>query len=308
MDTPQHIHTATKRAKVFINPVSGLRQAEVAFPLLEQVLNEFNCPFERHDTQADEPCTALVRQAVGEGYDLVIAMGGDGTIMEVANGLVGSNAVLGVIPLGSANVFAAELGIPNDPNAAARLLFEENQRICPVDLGRIDDRYFALRASIGLEAEVIEETDRDLKARLGRLAYVVKGIQTLRQAEQAVYTIETENIKVETQGMTVYVTNAATAGQRPFQLGPDIKMDDGLLDVCIFSASGLTDAAALVGKIILGDYSADVHARYLKARWVRVEADPPQKVQLDGEMHGETPVEIEVVPAAIRVICPAAPT
>jgi YegS/Rv2252/BmrU family lipid kinase len=292
------------QVKIFINPVAGLQQADSAREVLEQVLMEFNCSFDHHETQADRPCTDLVAEAARNGSELIVAMGGDGTIMEVANGLVGTNAILGIIPLGSANVFAAELGIPNDPEAAARLLFEGN-RICEVDLGRVGNRYFALRASVGLEAEVIEETDRDLKNRLGRIAYVVKGIQELREAEQARYIVETDKERVTTEAITVYVTNAATAGQRPFLLGPDIQVNDGLLDVCIFSASGLTDAAAILGKIILGDYEADARAQYLKARRIRVEADPPQLVQLDGEMHGETPVEIEVVPAALKVICPA---
>ncbi|MCZ7571883.1 MAG: diacylglycerol kinase family lipid kinase [Ardenticatenaceae bacterium] len=294
------------KAKVFLNPAAGLKQASAAWEVVEQILTEVNCAFEHHQTEAGKPCTDLVRQAARNGYDLVITMGGDGTIMEVANGLVGSDTLLGVIPLGSANVFAAELGIPNDPEAAARLLFEDH-RICLVDLGRAGDRYFALRASVGLEAEVIEETDRNLKNRLGRLAYVVKGIQELREAEQAYYTIVSDTEHHQTHALTVYVTNGAIAGQRPFQLGPGIRMDDGLLDVAVFSATGLTDATVLLGKIVLGDYTTDAHAYYFKARHIWIEADPPQKVQLDGEAYGETPVEIEVVPAALKVVCPPEP-
>lgn len=295
------------RVRVFLNPAAGLKQGVDAWEILEPILKEAECVYEHHETEADRACTELVLEASQAGYDLVIAMGGDGTVMEVANGLVGSDTLLGVIPLGSANVFAAELGIPNDPEAAARLLFGDH-RICSVDLGRVGDRHFVLRTSIGLEAEVIEETDRDLKNRLGRLAYVVKGFQELREATQAYYTIDAETEHHKVHALTVYVTNAATAGQRPFQLGPEIWMDDGLLDVAIFSAAGLTDAAVLLGKIALGDYTADAHAYYFKARSVRIDADPPQKVQLDGEPHGETPVEIEVVPAALKVICPREPS
>lgn len=294
MDTPyQHI-------QVIINPASGGNRP---------VLGILNRVFQKHGVRWDVSVTnrqgdgrRLAREAVQAGADLVAAYGGDGTLMEVAGGLVDTGVPLAYLPGGTGNVMAAELGISRRLTRAAALIFDPARRLRPIDLGRIGEWPFLLRASVGFEAVVAAKTSRELKDRFGLLAYGISILGALGEPLTARYQLTLDNHAVEAEGFSLLIANAGSIGRLNLSLSSGIAPDDGWLDVMIISTDVNSMLSMAASVVRLEEYAASL--QHWKAREVTVTADPPQRVQVDGDPIGETPVTATVTPGAVQVIVP----
>jgi diacylglycerol kinase (ATP) len=243
----------------------------------------------------------------GSRYDAVFALGGDGTVMEVAGALAGSDVRVGVLPGGTGNLLARALGIPlSVPHAIDALLDGEDLLI---DLGRFDSgRRFAIAAGVGIDAAMIAETPDWLKRRLGVLAYTIMGS---RAALRAVFRREFFRARVtvddtihERDAAAVMIANfGAVLGER-IMLGPGIRTDDGFLDGCIFSPRTLADAFRIMWRMLRHDFKSDPCMLYCRGRSIRVETTPPMAWQADGELMGTTPFHVVVEPLAVRLMVP----
>lgn len=235
-------------------------------------------------TQCAGDATRLAGDAIRQGCDLIIAAGGDGTINEVVNGLGTSRVPVGVLPLGTANVFARELGIPLDVAGAWDVI--ERRRVAAFDLGVAEAggqrRYFVQLAGIGFDAAAIREASWELKKKIGPLSYVVAGLRVLRQRPRA---------------PAVFIGNGRYYGG-PFRLFPQAVMSDGRLDVCVMERPSLLDALA----VMLGRHTKRPDVRYFQAETYAHDGAWP--FELDGELAGTTPVKFSVLPGALRVIIP----
>jgi diacylglycerol kinase (ATP) len=248
----------------------------------------------------------LAQRAVAEGAKMVVAFGGDGTVSAVADALVDTDAILGILPGGTANVFARELGIPADLEGAAKLLAGPHD-VRAVDLGRAElsdgtSRTFLLRVSVGMEATIVEDSPRREKERLGEFAYWLSAIRQIPDPPIAHYTITSEHGEsIELDGLFAALTNAAALGLGDAVYGPDVRVDDGLLDGVIAPAvvTELIGAAAAV----LGGNDTEAVER-ISGSQLELSADPPQRVTVDGEPVGDTPVRVSVRPGAVRVVVP----
>lgn len=249
----------------------------------------------------------LAREAVRRGYRAVVAAGGDGTIAEVITGLAGSEVPLGIIPLGTGNQLAANLGLPADVERAVEVAVRG--RAAPMDIGQLGGgRFFALMAGAGWDAEVMATCTRELKDRWGFGAYLFAGLRKAATPPSAEYRIQVDGEELRVRAASVLIANAGNLFHSMFplevQIAPDASFHDGLLDVCIFAPRSLTDVAAVLWRVASRQHRGDERMIYLQARSIRVESDPPVITQVDGDCIGDTPLEARVVPGGVRVLLP----
>jgi diacylglycerol kinase (ATP) len=253
----------------------------------------------------------LAQYGVAQKVDVVTVFGGDGTTMQAAAALVGTDVALGVIPGGTGNLLAGNLRIPAAPARAARALLSAQPRA--FDLGRMERasgaQFFAVACGAGYDARVMAATLSQHKRRWGMAAYVATTLRLIASIQSTLHLITIDGVQYEAQAAMVLVANCGEVIPRVVRLGPGITPTDGLLDVVVMRADNFSQSLRAVWDLLrvapseLGGESFVGHAR---GRDVRVESERVQPVQLDGEPGGETPFHVSVVPAAIRVMVPAA--
>lgn len=291
---------------VVLNPRSGRSDAGVIRGALDRHLAGGGAAYRVHEPSHDDPLADRVNEAVRGGCDLVVAAGGDGTVSSVADALAGAggSTPLGIIPLGTANVLAGELGIPFDPEEACRLLAGDHA-LARIDVMELAGKHYVTQVGVGLDAEMIRDTPDERKRRFGRVAYVWTAVTRILGFRRHRFTLEVDGRTTRVKGMQVLVANSGTLGQRPFRWGEDIRPDDGRLDVCVIHAQSLAGLVALGWHFVRGRHRQAPDARYLAAtREVTVSTARPMPVQADGEIVGETPVTVRIVPGAVRVVVP----
>jgi diacylglycerol kinase (ATP) len=243
----------------------------------------------------------LGRTAAAQGYDLVVAAGGDGTLNEVLNGLAGSETALAPLPLGTMNVWARELRLPLQPRAAAAAIL--NWRPRRIDLGRADGRYFLLMAGIGFDAAITADVRADEKRRLGALAYVLRGIvQTLRVRGSRVRLL-IDGRATRGRVLMVVIGNTQLYGGL-VKITHRASIDDGMLDVAVFKGDNGLSVLWRLFAILRRRYSDDPEIAYYRARSIQVLARPRLPVQVDGDSIGMTPMHFEVAPGALLAMLP----
>jgi YegS/Rv2252/BmrU family lipid kinase len=256
----------------------------------------------------------LAMQAVADGYELIVAAGGDGTINEVVNGIGRSGIALGVLPLGTANVFARELGIPLDFAGAWAVIESGRTRVIDLPVARFGgtERYFVELAGVGFDAVVVRTASWRLKKKVGPLSYVWAGLKTASKKHADVEVVlDSVRQLADARGVAVLVGNGRFFGG-PFKLFPEAKLDDGRLDVCVFENAGYLDVLRYAQAALRCAHTRlrDVH--YFQAeQFICRAANPDSEVgaatvpfELDGEDVGQTPVQFSVLPRALQVIVP----
>ena len=299
-----------KRVHVVINPASGKD---------EPILNTLNDVFRQHGVDWDVSITkkygdaaVQAKAALAGGVDLVVGYGGDGTQHEIANAVLeagntlGYPARMGILPGGTGNGFAREMGVPGRLREATEALCT-SPRVRSIDVGRllhvgdakVPDRFFIQRLYVGIEPE--EQTSRDLKDRYGVFAYVVNMAQR-GAGKDVLYHVEVDGQPSEFEASRVYVVNSGMMGTG-LQITHSYAVDDGLLEAfAIDEHTSDTMVAAASQFLDLHTASASRYVR--QCRTLRLETTPDQPVWTDGEYIGRTPVSIEVAPRALSVVVP----
>lgn len=297
-------------AHLIFNPVSGQGNVEQDLELIQELL-EVQMQLQVHLTTVEVSAEELAQTAIASNADLIIASGGDGTVSAVAGTLMKTGIPLGIIPRGTANAFAGALNIAPGINAirsACETILEGKTRI--VDAGCCNGLPLILLAGIGYEAETIERTSREAKNRWGALAYIMAGWQQLNEQELFETEIEIEGTIQKFQAGAITIANAAPPTSVLAQGMGQVVVDDGLFDVTISTAENRTEALTtmigLFGAALVKMGSNSENTVHFGAKRIRVTANPPQKIVLDGEIIGTTPVEIECFPGALTVFAPPA--
>lgn len=248
--------------------------------------------------------TALAREAVDAGVDTVVACGGDGTVNEVVNGLEGTRVALGIIPAGTANDFARQVGIPDDPNAAMDVVLRRKPVV--IDTAAMNDRRFLNVASGGVGAEATAETPSDAKASLGPVAYFISGLRKLAGLEAKRALFEAPGFRIEEEFLLFAVGNARATGGGTL-VTPRASVRDGLLDVCIVGALTRGEFAKLALRVKRGEHLASEGVRYLQVPWFRITSAEPVMVNVDGEPTELRQAHFEVRPRDLLVHVPRLP-
>jgi YegS/Rv2252/BmrU family lipid kinase len=243
-----------------------------------------------------------VRRALKEGAELVVVWGGDGMVQRCVDSLAGSGVPVAVVPAGTANLLAANLGIPEDLAEAVRIAFHGARR--PLDLGRLNGEHFAVMAGVGFDADMLADADRGAKARLGRLAYVRAGLRHIRGGASPVRITVDGTVWFRGDASCVLLGNVGriTGGIPAFD---DARPDDGWLEVGVATASGAFQWARTLGRMTVGRSDKSPFVRITRARKVDVRLAVPMQYELDGGARGEVSrVKARVVPGAITICVP----
>lgn len=300
----------TRVAHLIFNPVAGQRDANQDLALIRELLAP-HFSLSIHTTTLEIEPERLVKAAIAAQADLVIAAGGDGTVSAVAGALIGTGIPLGIIPRGTANAFAVALGIPRFlpvQNACQVILVEHTQR---VDAAYCNNIPMILLAGIGYEAEVVATADRAFKNQWGTLAYLMAGWQVMDEQRAFEIEIEAQESPGEVyrfEASAITIANAAPPTSILAQGAGQVIMNDGLLDVTIVTAANklqaVTTMLRLLGAAIAKTESNQQNVLHGRTRGLKVTTNPPQKVVVDGEPIGTTPIEIKCIPAGLAVFVP----
>ncbi len=296
------------QALIITNPMAA-RSDERALAESRRRLSEGGLAVEVARTTGPGHAERLARAAVLDGIELLIAHGGDGTVMEVAAALVNTDRPLGLLPAGTGNLLAGNLRLRRSPRAAADVILKRHER--KIDVGRLETsagvRYFAVAAGMGFDAELMHRTPQPRKRAFGVGAYVATAVGLATAITRATLRIETEHVTLEAPAATVLIANCRELipGVLPLA-GTGIEPDDGVLNVVILDAHSFPAAARVAWRLLLRAGESDPGVTYLRARRVKITADKDLPVQADGEACGRAPVAIEVVPGGLTILAPAA--
>lgn len=251
----------------------------------------------------------LALAAIEQGAEIIIAHGGDGTIMDVAPAMAQTGRPLGLLPAGTGNRLADNLGIPWESEAAARTILEGRARA--VDLGRMTTtggvRHFAVAAGCGFDAEIMHRTSRQKKKTFGVGAYIATAIPLAMSLPRARMRVDVDGKVLEREAVTVIIANCGEIIPSGRSFGEQIQLDDGLLDVFILDAATFAGAARVAWLLAMGRAAGDPRVTVLSGRVVNITAEPVVAAQADGDPWGRTPLTAEVLPGALHVLAPVAP-
>lgn len=297
------------RALLIYNPAAGPRDTR---PQMKHVRSHFQrrgWSVQLAVTEQPGDATALASDAASSGHEVVLVAGGDGTINEAVNALVGTDTALGVLPVGTGNMWAKQLGLPFHALAnplrlreAATGLVESTVR--RIDVGKANDRYFLCWAGVGLDAQVATELEprpRHSK-RLGALSYVIATILIARDFPGIRSRVVLDGTVIRRRTLLILVSNIQLYCGLP--VVREARLDDGLLDVFVFEGLGLQYAVRHLMKMISHRYLQDPRIVHRQARRVEVLTEWASPVQADGDPIGTTPVILTVVPRALKVLVP----
>ena len=246
--------------------------------------------------------------AVKSDADVVVAVGGDGAVLQVIQSLAETRVALGIIPMGTGNLLAGNLKIPRKPDKAADVILEAGRR--QIDLGRVTvgkkQRVFSVACGVGFDAEVMKATTRQHKLRWGKLAYLASAFKRRDRVKNVSHAITLDGVTSTMDATQLFVANFGGMGMA---VEPRLRVrpDDGVFDVIAIRASGPLPGL-LAGWEALSQRrhgeSSQGHVFRAKAREIRIETDPSRLVETDGSVIGTTPVEATILPAALTVLVP----
>ena len=239
-------------------------------------------------------------------FDVVLTLGGDGTAMEVAGALAWSEIPIGVLPGGTGNLLARALGVPMKVERAVPALLGGTLK--RIDLGVVQGHRFAVAAGVGIDASMVEETPRWMKRRLGVLAYTLiatrAALRAVVRRKFFIARLEIDGELIERPAAAVLFANFGAILENRIAFGPEIEVDDGVLDCCIFSPRHLRDAVRIMWRVTRRDFRPDPSILYRKGTRFRLETEPVLSLQADGELLGLTPVDVTVEPLAAHLLIP----
>jgi diacylglycerol kinase (ATP) len=293
---------------LILNPVAGKGRGRELVGLVEEAFRARGASYELLQTGAPGDATRLAAGAQG---DVVVSLGGDGTVNEIANGLVGTHKVLGVLPAGSGNDFIKAVGIPKSFQAALEVLFSREELL--VDLGYVQTakgsderesqgRHFANGVGVGFDAAVaVRKTE--IKSLSGVLVYVAAVFQTLGRYLPPHFVTEFDGTRNESTNLLIAIGNGPCAGGG-FYLTPDARTDDGLLDVCLVDAVSIPTILRLMPKVMLGKHRHAKQVKFLRARQITLRSEQSFYVHADGEIvgRGVNVVKVSVLEKGLSVI------
>ncbi len=264
-------------------------------------------------THGERDGVDLARKAVDEGADVVGVYGGDGTVMEVASGLVGTEVPLLILPGGTGNLVAVELRISLHLDRACQLICGETYRTRRIDVGQMAEHHFLLRVGCGIEPGVVQDATREMKDQFGKWAYVFAGIKRLQESPVADYEICLDNRETfRAKGVACVVANSGTVGLGRLTLSPEVDVDDGKLDVFFVKKANLEGIVQLAGKMMgldprdPDDIAPGLDASQLVNHWhvneVTIRTDPVLDIQVDGDVIARTPQTVRVLPGSLSVV------
>lgn len=293
------------RAFVILNPVAGNSSAGNIQEMLKDFGERHAYSLEIYETTGKEDVAEVARQACRGDIDLILAAGGDGTVAGVVNGAMHTDVSVGIIPVGTGNGLARALRIPLDTQEAIALIGGEHT-FQSLDAMQVGDQYFVLNVSAGISSKAMNETDPEDKRRFGMLAYAQNILKDAMEGQDHHFRLVLDGHEVHVRAIEVLVSNGVLLKQEPILFGSREQFNDGQLNVNIVTASKPTELVRLAWDVLMDPTQPkeDIHDLTVEESVILDVVDGKLPVQADGEVIGETPVEIRLVRSAIRVVVP----
>jgi YegS/Rv2252/BmrU family lipid kinase len=287
-----------EKVHFIINPSAGKDE-----PILSYLQKTFSgtavnwhCTVTHDETETFQAAKALIGKT-----GLVAAYGGDGTVSQVAKALIGTATPMAIIPGGTANVLSKELDIPQNTEKAIRLITDGPAQLIKADMGEANGCPFLLRVNLGLMADMVIDVDEKLKSNLGQAAYAVAALGKLSAAPTA-YRLRIDEEQLTESGVALTVTNAGNVGIGNLSFLPDIRIDDGWLDVILLRDAGAASLIKVVGSTL---FHKDSHTlQHWRCRRVRIEMDAAADFLLDDKQENAAVIDIKIIPGAINILTP----
>ena len=297
------LETGSRRRLAFIiNPVACSGKCSTLFESAKAVLDAKNASYEVFITDFPGHAEELARSAVEAGFDVIAAVGGDGTVREVASALNGSAAALGILPFGTGNDFASILEIPTQPEEAIELILGGKAK--PTDLGMVNGRIFANVCGVGFDVDVLERTEKHKKGRKGMLPYLLGIVDAVLHKKKLRARISLDGgDEIALDALIIDICNGRRFGGGML-VAPKAEMDDGLFDVCYAKYIGFFRIISLLPSFIKGKHINNKAVTYTRARTVCVQTEEDCTVQLDGELIERAPIDCRIIAGAVRMIRP----
>lgn len=234
-------------------------------------------------------------------YDTVVSVGGDGTVLKIIPYLANTNIKFGMIPCGTANLFAASLCIPSNIHKAIDILVNGMTR--KVDIGKAGNSYFALRIGFGYDADVVNGTSKLWKNKIGYLAYFIEGIINCFRLSRKSYKITIDGKTIEVNANAIIVSNAGNMFKNLFTIAPSGSVNDGKLDVFISLAKNLWEFLTVLFEILSRKHSENSKVIYSQVKNIKIES-AYNNIHIDGEPFTKSDIDISVIPKALMVVVP----
>jgi diacylglycerol kinase (ATP) len=289
--------------RIIINPAAG--KDEMVLPVINTSMKEAGIRWEASITHNAGDATRFAKAAVNEGIDALAVYGGDGTLMEAISGMIGSALPLIILPGGSANVMALELGIPKDLKEACALISQLPREVKSIDVGQFGERYFLVGISLGFSADLVKGADRASKNRFGIFSYFFSAAAAFRITKKALYHLNIDGKEHRVRGLTCIVANSGNLGFTSISYDKHIDVSDGFLDVVVLRKANLSLLKHVVLTLLKRERPENVElVKHWQGKEISVFARPRQTVQCDGEVLQESSLHIKVIPHAINVVVP----
>lgn len=294
-----------QHAVLIVNPVSGQARGLRLGQQMRQAFEKKGITCSVRVTSGQGDARRWSEEAADTGFDVIVTIGGDGTVGEVVSGQARSEVKvpIAVVPVGTANVVALALALPWFPGMALDNILDG--RVLSFDVGYLPtmDRYFFLMAAIGYPARVIQDSPRKLKYLFGVFTYLAAGIRNaLKLDEVHIFIEENDGRSHEFTGNTILLSNIGAIGDINLKVSPDTSAHDGKFDLTIISSRSLWDLILVIFRMLTWRYRPTKRLHHFQARDVVIATDPPVEVQIDGEDVGLTPLEACIVPQGVQFI------
>jgi diacylglycerol kinase (ATP) len=294
-----------RRVLIVLNPVAGVTNAVDALDMIQRFCDTRSWDYEIYQTKPDDNVPEIVQQRLKEDVDLVIAAGGDGTVAGVVSGLANSKVPMAILPAGTGNAMARNLGVPLRLEDALELIKGPNQSR-KLDLMEIDGRFFVLNIGIGVSSLTMRRTQRNEKRRFGFFAYVWRAIGSIVHSDMHRFTVTVDDQSYRVSATELMIANDRLMGFQPQIDGVEVDPNDGRLDLFIVRARTIRDYIDLLfGFFFRRKRNGNRNLRYLEVReQAHIESEFALPVQADGDEVGVTPITVRLVPNGIYVITP----
>jgi YegS/Rv2252/BmrU family lipid kinase len=287
---------------LIFNPTAGAGRSRKALETVESILKEQGKEYFIKSTEYKGHATELAKDCIGKGYDGIISVGGDGTLLEIAQGLLGTDETLGVIPAGTGNDYRDAIGVSSDPAEALAVILKGYSK--RADTGLINNtRTFINLAGTGFDVLVLKNTLKVRKVFTGGIAYILGIVMSLIGFKNIDMDITMDGVKMQRKALLAVVANGTCFGGG-LRISPDSKVDDGLFNVVIINRVSKLGILVQLPKLKKGAIDKIPMAEQFTCREITIECAGKQSLDIDGEISGETPVTFTLNPKSLRVFCP----
>lgn len=287
--------------KIIVNPTAGRGKLGRQIPQLHSLLQQQNLQYDLVSTEAAGHATQLAAEAAAQGWKTVVGVGGDGTMNEVLNGIMGTGANMGFIPAGTGNDFARSLDIPLNLRGAVEVLAKG--RTVPMDIGRDSQGYFSIILGLGFPSDVMQHVNTSNNIFRGPLAITASIVQVVHKLRPYPVHIQLDDRDFSTTVMGIFILNTRFTGGG-LQISPAAAYDDGQLDIVIMHEMKKLDLLRTLPKAYKGNHLGHPAVEHCRSTTVKVTTAEPLPKLFDGNVYGESPVDAQILPGALRVWVP----